>query len=183
VIADLDTVTLLANHGIKDSKMLTPLRRRYLYDVIKKHAIVRTLHISALDIDTRRKNNENLNEIERSSSVALLQQLDLLARSETRHAFDELYLDSVDIDTARWASSFAKTFPHAKVVSEHKADSKYVLASHMHNSISRVDFRSISVSSNHQLICTHRVGDCRRSFNRCQSRTRYGHHQIVLSPW
>lgn len=110
--------------GVKDSKLLSPQRRKELEPEIRKLAMrVVTVVVSADDIDGRRKDEENLNEIE---VVAF-------GKIAKRLAGTELYLDAADVNAERFGRSVVKKVgrrsPYTKIVSEHHGDTTYPIVS------------------------------------------------------
>ncbi len=110
--------------GVKDSKLLSPQRRKELEPEIRKLAArVVTVVVSADDIDGRRKDEENLNEIEVVAFGTIAKRL----------AGTELYLDAADVNAERFGRSVVKKVgrrsPYTKIVSEHRGDLTYPIVS------------------------------------------------------
>ncbi|HEX9815336.1 MAG TPA: ribonuclease HII [Candidatus Thermoplasmatota archaeon] len=111
--------------GVKDSKLLSPKRRKEIEPEIRKLATrVVTVVVSADDIDGRRNGGEeNLNEIE---VVAF-------GKIAKRLAGTELYLDAADVNAERFGKLVAKKVgrrsPYTKIVSEHRGDTTYPIVS------------------------------------------------------
>ncbi len=123
VIIDSEEMATLQSIGVKDSKALTPLRRVKLkrqIEQIAKKVIIRK--VSAQDIDKRRKHT-TLNEIEVTEFAAIAKAL----------RPSELYLDAADVLPDRFGIKIGKLSGlmslGTKIVSEHKADSKYQIVS------------------------------------------------------
>ena len=109
---------------VKDSKMLTPRRRMQLLEPIKGLASkIELRSISAAEIDSLRGQKVNLNEIEVRAFVSIAQALKPSL----------LYLDAVDVKAQRFGKAVSErsglSTLGCKVVSEHKADSKYPVVS------------------------------------------------------
>ena len=105
--------------GIKDSKELSPKEREKLSKEIEKIAKdIFIMHVSPCRIDAYMKAGMNLNMIEimRFADVADMLRVDVL------------YVDSPETNTEKFAKKLlAKMETKPKVVSENKADSKYLV--------------------------------------------------------
>ncbi len=124
VLVDLDSLELLKKSGVKDSKALTAKRREDYAKVIREVASKIAIEkISALQIDTSRRKGTNLNEIEVNAFATIAKKL----------APTELYMDAADVNAKRFGNKIRKksglSSKECKIVSEHKADSKYVIVS------------------------------------------------------
>lgn len=112
----------LVRLGVRDSKTLTPSRRKRLASEIATAADkVEVVQVSASEIDDLRR-QKTLNAIE----------LDLFAELGRRVPADVYFLDACDVDEARFGQEFAARLdrtPLPLVVSEHKADATYPLVS------------------------------------------------------
>ncbi|NHI83175.1 MAG: ribonuclease HII [Candidatus Thorarchaeota archaeon] len=115
-----DIVPELRVLGVRDSKTLTPQSREKMVIPIKKLAkrfALRT--VDALEIDQLRARGITLNEIELQSFVSIAKELQPA----------ELYLDAADVIAERFGNQIGqRSFLSEKgcrIVSEHKADSKY----------------------------------------------------------
>lgn len=115
VVIDKRKESILENMGVKDSKKLTPERRKVLARKLKKMFEYDTIIYSAQDIDDMRAQGINLNEIERKGMQELIQKLD----------FDEAIVDAVDVKPLRFQDKLQRAT--GKVIkAEHKADDKYI---------------------------------------------------------
>ncbi len=119
-----ETIHDLNDLRVKDSKMLTPRRRTQLLEPIKRLASkIELLSISASEIDRLRGQKVNLNEIEVRAFVSIAQALKPSL----------LYLDAADVKAQRFGMAVSQRSGLSKlgckVVSEHKADSKYPVVS------------------------------------------------------
>ena len=119
-----ETMHDLNDLRVKDSKMLTPRRRTQLLEPIKRLASkIELLSISASEIDRLRGQKVNLNEIEVRAFVSIAQALKPSL----------LYLDAADVKAQRFGMAVSQRSGLSKlgckVVSEHKADSKYPVVS------------------------------------------------------
>lgn len=104
---------------LKDSKRLTPARRKVMARRINKIAECHTVHIQAMDIDNLRAKGINLNEIEK---IAIKK---VIALSNP----DFAYIDCLDINPKRFRDEMENFRNSFKVIAEHKADDKYPIVS------------------------------------------------------
>ncbi|MHA1686518.1 MAG: ribonuclease HII [Candidatus Heimdallarchaeaceae archaeon] len=112
---------LLEEMGAKDSKQLTPLKRKKICKKLIEIAVEYvTIHLSPKEIDKRRK-TASLNNIEQESMLEALSKLKINPR--------EIYIDAADVKEKRFGKAFEERFPDAKIVSRHKADSLYPVVS------------------------------------------------------
>jgi ribonuclease HII len=109
--------------GVRDSKMLTPLRREKLavkIESIAEKIIIKS--ISASEIDTLRK-RMTMNEIEVREFAEVVRALNP----------QTVYLDAADVKANRFGGRIGEmsglTSKGAHIISEHKADSKYPIVS------------------------------------------------------
>ncbi len=124
VLFEQETIRDLDSLGVKDSKMLTPRRRTQLLESIKRLASrIELQSISASEIDRLRGQKVNLNEIEVRAFVSIAKSLKP----------SSLYLDAADVKAQRFGIAVSErsglSTLGCKVVSEHKADSKYPVVS------------------------------------------------------
>jgi len=115
VIPD-EKVQILERMGIKDSKRLTPTRRKVLSRKLKTMFEYETVEITARDIDNLRAKGVNLNEIEKIAMLKIIAKIDA----------DCIIIDSVDVKPKRLEEEIKSITGHDKVISEHKADDKYI---------------------------------------------------------
>lgn len=108
--------TILERMGVKDSKRLTPNRRKVLARKLKNMFEYETVSISASDIDNLREKGFNLNEIERMAMVKVIEKLN----------FDKAILDSVDIKPDRFVRDIKEVVGDLDISAEHKADDNYI---------------------------------------------------------
>jgi len=123
ILVDSDRLHELVEIGAKDSKTLTHKRRLLLKEKIEKvtsRIEIRT--VSAVDIDRLRKHT-TLNEIEVAEFASIAKALNP----------QEIYLDAADVKAERFGIKIGKlsgiASKGAKIISEHKADSKYPIVS------------------------------------------------------
>lgn len=100
---------------LKDSKRLTPGRRKVMSRRIKRVAECHTVHIQAMDIDNLRAKDVNLNEIEK---IAMKK---VIALSNP----DMAYIDCLDIKPQRFCDEMESFREGLSVIAEHKAEDKF----------------------------------------------------------
>lgn len=127
----------LSRIGVRDSKMLSPRKRKFLFDEIESLAEeVKHYSISPLEINNAMRSNISLNELEALHVSRLIDSL---------KEVDEIYLDSPDVIQERFGVRVSvlshkpikvhgmkkqpKKEGAIKVVSEHKADIRYPIVS------------------------------------------------------
>jgi ribonuclease HII len=101
---------------IRDSKQITPKRRNYLADKIKKIASkYRIVIIPAADIDVMRK-TMTLNDIEVYAFSKIIDEL----KAET------CYVDAADVNDQRFGNNILSHLSYTPtIISRHKADERY----------------------------------------------------------
>ena len=106
----------LIKHKVRDSKKITPKRREYLAEIIKKIAVnYEILAISASDIDDMRK-VMTLNEIEVNAFSKVIDKL----------RPDICYVDAADVNEKRFGKNILSRLSlKPKMISKHKADDTY----------------------------------------------------------
>jgi len=104
---------------LRDSKRLTPGRRKVMARRINKIAECHTVHIQAGDIDNLRAKDVNLNEIEK---IAIKKVIGLSNPSLA-------YIDCLDVKPQRFCEEMESFREGLKVIAEHKADDKYPIVS------------------------------------------------------
>lgn len=109
---DEDIISL----GVKDSKMLSPSKRKRLYSEIIKHAKdYRIEMIQPEEIDELRK-KYTLNEIEALYFARMIDHLE----------GDEFIVDAADVNEERFSQMILKNMSrNVKIISRHKADRDY----------------------------------------------------------
>jgi ribonuclease HII len=112
--------------GVKDSKDLSKSRREELYEFIRSKALlIRTQHLSPQQIDDREGKNMNLNQLQLETTVSLLRDPEVTQLTNGKQL--RLYLDSVDVNSERYAKHFKEHFPNADIHSHHQAESKFTV--------------------------------------------------------
>lgn len=102
---------------LKDSKKLTPGRRKVMARRINKIADCHTVHIQASDIDNLRAKNINLNEIEKIAIKKVI----------TMSNPDIAYIDCIDVKPKRFCEEMENFRDGLKVIAEHRAEDKYAV--------------------------------------------------------
>jgi ribonuclease HII len=111
---------ILDNIALKDSKLCTPSQRKQFKTQINQIADkIKTLTISASDIDTMRK-TMTLNQLEVYSFSKLVSTVKP----------DICYVDSADVNANRFARDIKKNLDYSpEIISRHKADTLYTIVS------------------------------------------------------
>jgi len=115
VIPD-EKVQILERMGVKDSKRLTPGRRKLLSRKLKNMFEYETVEITARDIDNLRAKGVNLNEIEKIAMLKIIDKLDA----------ECIIIDSVDVKPKRLEEEIKLVTGNERIIAEHKADDKYI---------------------------------------------------------
>lgn len=115
-------VIKLQELGVRDSKVVKPSRRQQLSEVIKKLAVKHEiLEISPLDVDKvvfEGKKLRKLNWLEAKAMAKIIQKL----KPEVA------YVDASDVNEERFGTQIREMLSFkAKIVSEHRADAKYIV--------------------------------------------------------
>ncbi len=107
--------------GVKDSKKMTPKQREEMFPLVQKICKTVVVKISAEEL-TRLMDRHNLNEIEAQKAAEAI----AMSGSLTR-----VYVDSPDNVPEKFAARIIAYFPkgkkHPEIVSENKADDKYLI--------------------------------------------------------
>ena len=114
----------LRNLGVKDSKLLSPHRREQLAEEIKKIAVKwHVVKLSPAEIDYVVENGKKLHKLNRMEAHAMAE---VIAALKPEVAF----VDASDVLAERFGKHIAEKLPFKiRIVSEHKADKKYVAVS------------------------------------------------------
>ncbi|MCL7414834.1 MAG: ribonuclease HII [ANME-2 cluster archaeon] len=120
VVMEEDRLPELAKLGMKDSKMLSPVRRNYLSAKIKEIAVdFHILEVSAFQIDEMRK-------------IMTMNQLMVVSHSKVlEHLMpDKAYLDAADVKEERFGENVKQRYgAPIEIISKHKADAIYPIVS------------------------------------------------------
>ena len=126
VLADEKQIEQLKLLGVKDSKLLTPKRREFLYSQIKKItadcAVAKT---SASEIDKKIAENINLNWIEARKAAKIIN--DLVSDLKTTV---EVIIDCPSPNTRAWHNYLMEYVDNPDRINlkcEHKADLNYIV--------------------------------------------------------
>jgi len=114
----------LIDLGVKDSKLLTPKRRRKLVEEIKKIAVkCYVLKLSPSEIDKVVNSGRKLHRLNRLEAKAMAKVIEELKP-------DMVYVDASDVVPERFKQHIQEYLPFkVKIISEHKADQKYPIVS------------------------------------------------------
>ena len=116
VVIPEEKVAILNRMGIKDSKKLTPTRRKVLSRKLESMFECETVVITAKDIDNLRAKGVNLNEIEKIAMIKIINNLE----------YDCVIIDSVDIKPKRLEKGIKNVVGDIEIKAEHKADETYL---------------------------------------------------------
>jgi ribonuclease HII len=124
VAVDSEKLNELANLGVKDSKMLSPLQRDALYPEILKICLrVEVSRIPPKMIDryvSRGKKYRRLNYLETIHMAKVIDGLGV----------DEVFVDAPDVNPARFTTELEELLScKPRIVAEHKADVNYPIVS------------------------------------------------------
>jgi ribonuclease HII len=119
-----EVIPQLSDLGVRDSKKLTPKRRQEIVDLIKDLAIgVSYFELQPRSIDLivfRKIMLRKLNYVEAMAMAKVIRELKP----------DEAYVDACDVNAERFGKIIAKVLGRKlKIVSEHRADSTYLVVS------------------------------------------------------
>ncbi|MBI4258817.1 MAG: ribonuclease HII [Thaumarchaeota archaeon] len=123
VCVDGSDVSRLADLGVRDSKTLTPRARETLYPEIKKISTISIRKVPPIEVDEyvlKGKKLRKLNYLEALTMASVI--------SELRP--DVAYVDASDTNPKRFGSQISDAIKtKVKIVSSHKADSRYPVVS------------------------------------------------------
>ncbi len=124
VLVEEKNLPTLKNLGVKDSKLLSPHRRVQLAEEIKKLALKwHFVKLSPAEIDDVVENGKKLHKLNRLEARAMAE---VIASLKPEVA----YVDASDVLAERFGEHIQECLPFkVKIVSEHKADKKYVVVS------------------------------------------------------
>ncbi|HIP74978.1 MAG TPA: ribonuclease HII [Thermococcus paralvinellae] len=117
VVIDEENLGRLEALGVRDSKALTPERRKKLFNeitaLLDDYAII---ELSPEQIDGRKG---TMNELEIENFIKALNSLKVKP--------DVVYVDAADVDAGRFGEIIKKRLNFSpKIIAEHKADAKYL---------------------------------------------------------
>ena len=124
VAVQTENLPLLAELGVKDSKLLTAKKREALYPEIIKiaqnHHIIR---VPPAQIDKVVRSSRVLHKLNRLEAQTMAKIIDVLKPTEA-------YVDAADVLEQRFGSHISECLRYkTKIVSEHKADRTYPVVS------------------------------------------------------
>ncbi|MFA5331417.1 MAG: ribonuclease HII [Methanoregula sp.] len=110
---------VIADLGVKDSKVLSPAERERLFPLIKKRCKIATVIIAADEIDEIRR-GMTMNTCVARAHAEVIRKI----------APDTAYVDACDVNEFRYAETVRSFLdPVCEIVSEHHADSTYPIVS------------------------------------------------------
>jgi ribonuclease HII len=125
VVVDSEGAEKLRRLNVRDSKKLTPERREHLEPLIKAIALEwRLEYVSAADIDRLRK-TKSLNLIEAERTAVMLMSLESNVSKIIVDAADSVQ-ENYGIRIVESLRSIDPEYAVPEIVSEHKADDRYV---------------------------------------------------------
>jgi len=128
ILADRKQLDALKKLGVKDSKMLSPARREYLFEKIKNNAIdFGVAKILPEEIDSKISQKINLNKIEAINAAKIINEL-----AKNTNEQISLFVDCPSVNISAWQSYlFQHLEKKEKIIPrcEHKADVNYPIVS------------------------------------------------------
>jgi ribonuclease HII len=118
VAIDEDRMSQLTKLGVKDSKLLSPMRRNYLTVKIKE--VVKNFYI--LEVSAR--------QIDEFRKIMTMNQLMVICHAKVLKELkpDKAYLDAADVKEERFGREVKKKYGSSiEIIAKHKADTKYPL--------------------------------------------------------
>lgn len=115
-------LTLLKKIGVRDSKKLSPKRRKELAKTIKDKCFsFEIIKVSAKEIDKRETDRITLNRLEELKMVDIINKLKP----------DVIYIDAVDVNEERFGKSIERSLDYSpnKIISKHRADDTFPIVS------------------------------------------------------
>ncbi len=124
VTFEKEAIPQLSDWGVRDSKRLTPKHREEIADLIKGLAIgVSYFELQPRSIDLIVLRNVKLRKLNYVEAIAMAKVI-----RELRP--DEAYVDACDVNAERFGTIISKVLGYKlNVVSEHRADSTYLVVS------------------------------------------------------
>ena len=115
-------LNFLTKIGVKDSKKLSPKKRKELAEIIKRNCHShKIIIVDAEEIDNREELKISLNKLE---ELKIAEIINLLRP-------DEIYIDAVDVNEKRFGISIQNLLHYKpkKIISRHKGDELYPIVS------------------------------------------------------
>jgi ribonuclease HII len=124
VAVQTENLQLLAELGVKDSKLLTAKKREALYpEIIKLTQNHHIIKVPPAQIDKVVRSSRVLHKLNRLEAQTMAKIIDALKP-------DEAYVDAADVLEQRFGSHISECLRHkTKIVSKHKADRTYPVVS------------------------------------------------------
>ncbi len=124
VAVQTENLQLLAELGVKDSKLLTAKKREALYpEIIKLTENHHIIKVPPAQIDKVVRSSRVLHKLNRLEAQTMAKIIDVLKP-------DEAYVDAADVLEQRFGSHISECLRYkTKIVSEHKADRTYPVVS------------------------------------------------------
>ena len=124
VLVEEKNLPILKDLGVKDSKLLSPRRRVQLAEEIKKLALKwHFVKLSPAEIDDVVENGRKLHKLNRLEARAMAEVIAFLKP-------EVAYVDASDVLAERFGEHIQEYLPFKiKIISEHKADKKYMVVS------------------------------------------------------
>ena len=124
IVARAENLQLLAELGVKDSKLLTSKKREELYPEIlkltEKHHIIK---LPPAQIDKVVRSGRTLHKLNRLEAQTMAKIIDTLKP-------DEVFVDAADVLEYRFGNHISECLRFkTKIISEHKADRNYPIVS------------------------------------------------------
>ena len=120
VLIKEDNIEKLVEHGVKDSKLLTPKKRSELFPLIQEiseRIIIKI--IEPKEIDDRFSNNLNLNDLEAVKMIEIINEL----------TPKKAIIDCPSVNTKKFEEQLRKKVENVELIVEHKADYNYPVVS------------------------------------------------------
>ncbi|MFX1405489.1 MAG: ribonuclease HII [Promethearchaeota archaeon] len=115
-------LNLLSEIGVKDSKKLSPRKRKEMAEIIKNNCYShKIIIVNAKEIDSREERKISLNKLEESKMAEIINLLKP----------DEIYIDAADVNEKRYGISIKNllNYKPKKIISKHKGDQIYPIVS------------------------------------------------------
>ena len=112
----------LSEIGVKDSKKLSPQKRKKLAEILKKNSnSYKIIEISAQEIDAREIKRISMNRLEEFKMAEIINSLKP----------DIIYIDAADVNEERFGISIKKllNYKPKNIISKHKADDIFPIVS------------------------------------------------------
>jgi len=124
IAVNAENLALLAELGVKDSKKLTPKKREALYpEILRLTHSHHTIKVMPYLIDRAVRCKVALNKLNRLEAITMAKVLEELKP-------DEAYVDAADVVAQRFGMHIQECLTFKmRIVSEHKADTTYVVVS------------------------------------------------------